>query len=43
VTENEMMRIFGPTKQKITGGWRKLHYEELRNLFFLPTTIMVLK
>jgi hypothetical protein len=25
-------RIFGPNKNEVTGGWRKLHNEELYNL-----------
>jgi hypothetical protein len=25
-------RIYGPKRDEVTGGWRKLHNEELRNL-----------
>jgi hypothetical protein len=25
-------RIFGPTRDEVIGGWRKLHIEELHNL-----------
>jgi hypothetical protein len=33
VFENRMlMRIFGPKRDKIIRGWRKLHNEELHNL-----------
>jgi hypothetical protein len=33
VFENRMLRrIFGPQRDEVTGGWRKLHNEELRNL-----------
>jgi hypothetical protein len=27
-----LRRIFGPKRDKVTGGWRKLHNEELHNL-----------
>jgi hypothetical protein len=27
-----LRRIFGPKKDEVTGGWRKLHNEELHNL-----------
>jgi hypothetical protein len=33
VFENRVLkRIFGPNRDKMTGGWRKLHNEELHNL-----------
>jgi hypothetical protein len=35
-------RIFGPKRDEVTGGWRKLHNEELHSLHFLPD-IWVLK
>jgi hypothetical protein len=28
---------------KVMGGWRKLHYEELHNLFSSPNIIRVIK
>jgi hypothetical protein len=28
-----LMRIFGPKRDEVTGGWRKLHNEELHNLY----------
>jgi hypothetical protein len=35
--ENKMLRmVYGPTRQKVTGGWRKLHNEELHSLYFSP-------
>jgi hypothetical protein len=35
VIENRMLRrIFGPKRDEVTGGWRKLHIEELHDLFF---------
>jgi hypothetical protein len=31
--ENRVLRrTFGPKKDEVTGGWRKLHNEELHNL-----------
>jgi hypothetical protein len=34
VFENRVLRrIFGPKRNEVTGGWRKLHNEELRNLY----------
>jgi hypothetical protein len=34
VLENRVLRrIFGPKKDEVTGGWRKLHNEELNNLY----------
>jgi hypothetical protein len=33
VIENRALRrIFGPKKDEVTGGWRKLHNEELYDL-----------
>jgi hypothetical protein len=31
--ENRVLRIFGPKRDEETGGWRKLHNEELHNLY----------
>jgi hypothetical protein len=28
-----LRRIFGPKRDEVTGGWRKLHNEELRDLY----------
>jgi hypothetical protein len=28
-----LMRIFGPKRDGVTGGWRKLYNEELHNLY----------
>jgi hypothetical protein len=34
VFENRVLRrIFGPKRDEVTGEWRKLHKEELRNLY----------
>jgi hypothetical protein len=32
-------RIFGPKRDEETGGWRKLHNEELHNLYSSPSII----
>jgi hypothetical protein len=29
-----LRRIFGPRRAKVTGGWRKLHNEELNTLYY---------
>jgi hypothetical protein len=34
-----LRRIFGPKGDGVTGGWRKLHNEELHNLYSSPSTI----
>jgi hypothetical protein len=34
-----LKRIFGPKRDEGTGGWRKLHNEELRNLCSSPNII----
>jgi hypothetical protein len=41
VFENRVLRrIFGPKWDEVTGEWRKLHNEELRDLYSLPSTII---
>jgi hypothetical protein len=37
------LRIFGPKRDEVTGGWRKLHNEELRDLYSLPSIIRMIK
>jgi hypothetical protein len=38
--ENRVLRrIFGPQRDGVTGGWRKLHNEELHNLYSLSSII----
>jgi hypothetical protein len=40
VFENRVMRrIFGPKREEVTGEWRKLHNEELHNLYSSPDII----
>jgi hypothetical protein len=36
VFENRVLRIFGPKRDEVTGGWRKPHNEELHNLYSSP-------
>jgi hypothetical protein len=44
VFENRVLRrIFGPKRDEVTGGWRKLHNEELHNLFSSPSIIRMIK
>jgi hypothetical protein len=38
-----LRRIFGPNRDDLTGGWRKLHNEELRGLYSSPSIIRVIK
>jgi hypothetical protein len=40
VFENRALRrIFGHKSEKVIGGWRRLHNEELRNLYASPNVI----
>jgi hypothetical protein len=42
--ENKVLRrIFGPKRDEVTGGWRKLHNEELRDLYSSPSIIRIIK
>jgi hypothetical protein len=44
VFENRVWRrIFGPKRDKVTGEWRKLHNEELNDLYFSPNIVWVTK
>jgi hypothetical protein len=38
-----LRRIFGPNKDEVTGEWRKLHNEELRDLCSSPSIIRRIK
>jgi hypothetical protein len=42
VFEKRMLRIFGPKRDEVTGGWKKVHNEELHNLYFSPSTIRMM-
>jgi len=44
VFENKVLkRIFGPSREEVTGEWRKLHNEELNDLYCSPNTVRVIK
>jgi hypothetical protein len=38
-----LRRILGPKRDEVIGGWRKLHNEELHNLYCSPGIIRMLK
>jgi hypothetical protein len=38
-----LRRIFGPKRDEVTGGWRKLHNEELHGLYSSPSISRVIK
>jgi hypothetical protein len=38
-----MMRIFGPKRDEVMGGCRKLHNEKLHNLYSSPSIIRIIK
>jgi hypothetical protein len=35
-------RIFGPKRDEVTGEWRKLHNEELHDLYSTPNIIIII-
>jgi hypothetical protein len=40
VFENRVLKIiFGPKRDEVTGGWRKLHNEELHSLYSSPSIV----
>jgi hypothetical protein len=44
VFENRVVRrVYGPKRDKLTGEWRKLHNEELNDLYSLPKIVRVVK
>jgi hypothetical protein len=44
VFENRVLRrIFGPKRDEVRGDWRKLHNEELHNLYISPNIIRMIK
>jgi hypothetical protein len=43
VFENRVLRkIFGPKRDEVTGEWRKLHNEELNDLYSSPSIIRII-
>jgi hypothetical protein len=43
VFENRVLRrIFGRKREEVAGGWRRLHNEELQNLYVSPNIIRVI-
>jgi hypothetical protein len=43
VFENKVLRrIFEPKRDEVTGGWRKMHNEELRDLYSSPSIIRII-
>jgi hypothetical protein len=43
VFENRVLRIFGSKRDDVTGEWRTLHNEELRDLCSSPSIIRIIK
>jgi hypothetical protein len=41
--KNRMLRIFGPKRDELMGDWRKVHNEQLRNLYSSPNIIRMIK
>jgi hypothetical protein len=43
VFEKRMWRLSEPKREEVTGSWRKLHNEELHNLYFSSNVLKVSK
>jgi hypothetical protein len=43
VFNNRVLRISVPKREAVTGGWRKMHNNELHNLYSLPDSIRMIK
>jgi hypothetical protein len=40
--EKRVLRIFGPKRDEVTGGWRGLHNEELQYFYSSPSIIRMI-
>jgi hypothetical protein len=44
VFENRVLRrLFGPKRNEVTGEWKKLHNENLNDLYSLPNIVLIVK
>jgi hypothetical protein len=44
VCKNRVLRIiFGPKREEVVGSWRRLHNEELQNLYASSNVIRMIK
>jgi hypothetical protein len=44
VFENKVLRrVFRPRRDEVTGEWRRLHNEEINNLYSSPNMVQVIK
>jgi hypothetical protein len=43
ISERGVAIIFGRRRHDVRGGWRKLHNEQLHNLYVLPSIIIMIK
>jgi hypothetical protein len=43
VFENSELTTSGPKRDEVTGGWRKLHNENLHSLYSSPSIIIMIK
>jgi hypothetical protein len=39
----KLRRMFGPKREVVAGGWRRLHNEELHNLYISSNIITVIR
>jgi len=43
VLENRVLRTFGPKRDEVTGEWRKLHSDELDDLYSSLNIVQLIK